>query len=115
MSKRVEFINYVKKGGKCICSPQIGAGAGFDTKLAGKAWISETTLDDTIDTVQRFDMVPLLNTGLCDLGECNPKIAWESGLVEKNEGKIKTEAVLKTPVGMLCRYTMEEQFKGSFN
>ena len=35
MTNRERFINYIKNGeGKFICSPQIGAGAGFDTKLA---------------------------------------------------------------------------------
>lgn len=48
MTAREQLISYVKNGGeKFLCSPQIGAGAGFDTKLAGKSWIGDTTLEDT--------------------------------------------------------------------
>ena len=37
MTQKQKFINYVKNGGeKPICSLQIGAGAGFDSKLVGK-------------------------------------------------------------------------------
>lgn len=115
MTKREQFINYIENGGKSICSPQIGAGAGFDTKLAGKAWISETTLEDTIAAVEKFDIVPLINIGLCDLGNCNPAIVWESRLIEKTVDKVKREALLKTPVGTLSCNTVEEELKGSFN
>lgn len=90
-----------KRGGKPICSPQIGAGAGFDTKLKGKTWTSETTIEDTIDVVGMFDIVPLVNIGLCDLGCCNPQLQWEDRLIEKNSQKITKEQILKTPVGTL--------------
>ena len=49
MTKRETFIDYVKNGGdKIICSPQIGAGAGFDTVMSGKKWRSDTTIDDMV-------------------------------------------------------------------
>ena len=45
---------YVKNGSdKVYASLQIGAGAGFDVKLAGKEWISEGTLQDTIDAYEK--------------------------------------------------------------
>ena len=48
MTNRQKLLNYIRYGGeKFICSPQIGAGAGFDTKMAGKTWFSETTHEDT--------------------------------------------------------------------
>ncbi len=61
MTPREKFINYVKNGGKeFICSPQIGAGAGFDAKMSGKTWYSDATYLDTKAVCQKFDMVPLL-------------------------------------------------------
>ena len=48
MTNRQKLLNYIKNGGdEFICSPQIGAGAGFDTKMAGKTWFSQTTHEDT--------------------------------------------------------------------
>ena len=58
MSKKSEFIEYVKHGGKKImCSPQIGAGAGYDSKLSGKE-IVKTTIDDTIAVCERYNIHP---------------------------------------------------------
>jgi len=76
MTNRETFVNYVKNGGKSFCSPQIGAGAGFDTKFMGKEWISDTTLEDTLITVRSFDMIPLINIG-CPFESCAPEIMWE--------------------------------------
>ena len=60
MTNREKFLNYVKNGGnELICSPQIGAGAGFDTRLANKTWMTQTTMQDTINATKMFDMVPL--------------------------------------------------------
>ena len=68
MSHRELFLDYVRNGGVPICSPQIGAGAGFDTRIARKEWMSQTTLEDTLAAVGRFDMVALINVGLPDIG-----------------------------------------------
>ena len=79
MTNRERFINYIKTGeGKFICSPQIGAGAGFDTKLAGKTWFSQTTYEDTKHACEQFDMIPLYNFGLPDLTSLTPDIHWEA-------------------------------------
>lgn len=115
MDKRAKFIDYVKNGGKNICSPQIGAGAGFDAKLQKKCWISETTLDDTIISVEMFDMLPLINVGLCDLGCCNPAIGWEGEIVGREKNKIFREMTLKTPVGTLLIKSVEEMYNAPFN
>ena len=76
---RQRLIEYVKHGGEPVCSPQIGAGAGFDAKMVGKEWLSEVTLVDTKSACGLFDMVPLLNAGLPERmsrwtsnGPCNP-------------------------------------------
>ena len=113
MTDKQRFIDYVKNGGQQFCSPQIGAGAGFDTKMVGKEWISETTLEDTITAVAQFDIVPLFNLG-CPYEERMP-IQWETLKSEKqNDERIVTQQVLKTPVGDLTRSIIELKREGSF-
>jgi hypothetical protein len=115
MTKREQFIKYVKEGGKKpICSPQIGGGAGFDTKLAGKEWISETTLDDTLAAVQRFDIVPLINLWIGDGGDCNPKLAWKEVSCQKENEAVTNEFVLDTPKGTLRKSVVQKKFSGWF-
>lgn len=112
MNKREQFIDYVKNGGAPICSPQIGAGAGFDTKLAGKRWIGETTLEDTIAACERFDMVPLLNAGVADAGYVQPKLAWKSVGREQEADKITSRHELVLPSGTLQQEVVEEPIRG---
>ena len=114
MNLRETFLNYVKNGGEQICSPQIGAGAGFDSKMVGKEWISETTLEDTLETVGRFDIVPLINVGLCDLGGCNPLMAWREVASEVQDDRTVKDLVLDTPKGVLHTRLTEEKRKGAF-
>ncbi len=115
MTNRELFINYVKNGGdKFICSPQIGAGAGFDTKLAGKTWFSQTTYEDTMHACERFDMVPLYNFGLPDLTQLTPDVRWEGCPVEISEtGRRTYRSNFVTPVGTLYNTTIEDELKGS--
>lgn len=48
MTAREQLISYVKNGREKISLlPSDRRGAGFDTKLAGKSWIGDTTLEDT--------------------------------------------------------------------
>lgn len=112
ISKRETFINYVKDGGKKFCSPQIGAGAGFDTKLAGKKWISETTFDDTLNAVERFDIVPLINVGCAY--ESLLDIQWKLISTQQKDDKIWSEHIFETPVGNLSRTTIETIKEGLF-
>ena len=114
MNLHDQFLNYVTHGGRPICSPQIGAGAGFDAKLAGKEWISQTTLADTLAAVARFDVVPLINIGLCDLGECSSELKWREVRSLAQADRITKEYVLRTPKGALTRTVVEEKRKGSF-
>jgi hypothetical protein len=112
MTNREKFIDYVKRGGKPICSPQIGAGAGFDTKLAGKEWTSETTLEDTLAAVARFDIVPLVNIG-CPY-ETGMNIQWQTVKNERSGDRATIEHRLETPAGALTRSIIETKREGSF-
>lgn len=111
MNNRSAFIDYVKNGGKKpICSIQIGSGAGFDTRLSGKEWISETTIDDTIKVSEMFDMVPLYNFGLDILAPSG--IQWKVTSEEKSADYRKWEYVIETPFGNLTQTVIEQKNKG---
>lgn len=114
MTKREQLIGYVKNGGKhFICSPQIGAGAGFDTKMAGKTWYSETTCEDTVKACAQFDMVPLYNFGLPDLAFLTPDCRWEAApLTVNQQGRRFYESKFITPQGTLITTDIEDEFKG---
>lgn len=112
MTNRERFIDYVKHGGKQICSPQIGAGAGFDTKLVGKEWNSETTLEDTLQAVAMFDIVPLLNVG-CPYEAAMP-VQWKTVKSEDHGDRRSTEHLLETPRGCLTRSIVETKREGGF-
>ena len=113
MTNREKLISYVKYGGeKYICSPQIGAGAGFDTKLAGKTWISETTFEDTKNACELFDIVPLYNFPLPDLTQLFDDINLES--INTLEGKMrKTITRFITPKGVLEHCIVEDERNGA--
>ncbi len=68
MNPRERFINYVKQGGEePFVSLQIGGGAGFDCKLAGKEWLSEgldVLLNGTIEDIKGDCFAPLAMTKL---------------------------------------------------
>ncbi|MGN1099692.1 MAG: uroporphyrinogen decarboxylase family protein [Christensenellales bacterium] len=111
MTNRQKFIDYVKNGGeKPICSIQIGAGAGFDTKVIGKDWISATTIEDTIAVTQQFDMVPLYNFGLDVLSPSD--LAWGTSGMEQNENTHKWHNFIETPFGNLTQDVIEQIHTG---
>lgn len=114
MTNRERLINYVKHGGKeFICSPQIGAGAGFDTKVVGKTWFSQTTFEDTKSACEKFDMVPLYNFGLPDLVEMTSDIKRVPKPVRENEqGRRFYETEFITPKGSLNSIVIEDELKG---
>jgi hypothetical protein len=103
MTCREAFIRYVKNGGeKPIASPQIGAGAGFDAKLAGK---EHASMEDTIHAAESFDMLPLYNYGL-DFAAISPKLKWTPG-GQRNEGHLRVDiSVIETPYGDLVSETV---------
>ena len=114
MTSREKLIDYVKNGGKeFLCSPQIGAGAGFDTKLAGKTWIGETTLEDTRRAWEMFDVVPLYNFGLPDISRYAKEVHYEgeSSFDPAKNRKIHN-SVFCTPKGNLTSTSFEDELKG---
>jgi len=101
MSFRQTFIDYVKNGdSKPFVSLQIGAGAGFDTKLAGKQWNSETTLEDTIAAYEIVGCDPLYNIGLPAFDNIVPELTWHTK-IEWRPYERFTERTLPTPFGDL--------------
>ena len=113
MTGREAFLSYMKHGGsQPFCSPQIGAGAGYDAKLAGKRWISEGTLEDTIAATARYEMVPLFIGGLPDPGTWNPALRWREIRREWNEERRESDFELITPYGSLFRSTVEYPCEG---
>ncbi|MBQ4354874.1 MAG: hypothetical protein IJC71_08280 [Clostridia bacterium] len=114
MTNREIYKNYVRYGGKqFLCSPQIGAGAGFDTRLAGKTWMSETSLEDTRAACRRFDMSPLYNMGLCDLTQLTDEVTVTGKTEVSANGKRRTySSVFHTPVGALTSKALEEEYMG---
>lgn len=108
MTKRQQFIDYVKNGGERFCSPQIGCGAGFDSKMTGHEWVSETPFEDTLACDEMFDMVPLLNIGMPDAGMCNPELAFQTLSFEPGDTRRKSTYGLKTPVGSVERSFVED-------
>jgi hypothetical protein len=114
-TNRERYKEYVKNGGKTFASPQIGAGAGFDTKLAGKEWISQTTFDDLKNACKKFRMIPLYNFGMIDLvslipHECN----WENLKSEDTGNKKYYENRLHIGKYFLDVHMVEEKIKGFF-
>lgn len=115
MTNRETLIRYIKYGGdEFICSPQIGAGAGFDTKLVGKTWFSSTTPEDTRRACEMFDMVPLYNFGLPDLVPLTRDIRREDAPLEIGaNGRHIYKSSFITPLGTLTQTTIEDELKGS--
>jgi hypothetical protein len=109
VNRRQQFLDYVRNGGGPVCSPQIGAGAGFDTKLAGKTDVFQTTMEDTIAAVERFDILPLINGGMPDFAAGNPALAWRHVSDEVDaEGRIHTTMALDTPHGEFISHSVRD-------
>lgn len=101
MNIREKFINYVKNGGsEPFVSLQIGAGAGFDVKLAGKVWNSEGTLEDTIRAYEIVECDALYNIGLPDFQKAVPALRRKVETEDRGSERV-TESVLETPYGPL--------------
>lgn len=115
MTNREFYKNYVKNGGdKFICSPQIGGGAGFDARLAGKRWLTETSMEDTKAACRRFDMRPLYNMGLCDLTQLVDDVTLTGTREETEGGKRRIyKHLFHTPIGDLHWKMIEEEILGA--
>lgn len=115
MTKREQFLHYVRHGGdKVICSPQIGAGAGYDTKLYGKEWASEGRQEYTVEVTNRYPMLPLYNVGLDPVMHCK-KLQWISETYEKRDDKIIFSSYCDTPYGRMERKGEERPRSGGFH
>jgi hypothetical protein len=112
MTARERFIEYVKNGGdEPFVSFQIGAGAGFDCKLAGKEWVSEGTLDDTIRAYEIVGSEPLFNVGLPDMGQVVEELKWQEKFENTEELRI-TYRHLETPYGQISVQLNEQKKHG---
>jgi len=112
MQPRERFIHYVRHGNdRPFVSLQIGAGAGFDCKLAGRKWISEGTLADTIHAYELVECDALYNVALPDLGAVVPELAWTSETTVSDDTRI-THRRLATPHGELCMSLHERPRSG---
>lgn len=112
MSCRTDFVDYVKNGSdELFVSLQIGSGAGFDCKLAGKEWNSEGTIDDTIAAYETVGCHPLYNVGLPDLGLINPAIRWDDRTHAQGDKRI-TDRFLSTPFGDISWRWAEQKKHG---
>ncbi len=101
MTRRERFLEYIRNGGeRPFVSLQIGAGAGFDTKLAGKEWVSDTTVEDTMHAYETVGGDALINLPLPDLGQAVPERAWKSETSDA-DGEKRTRSWLETPYGTL--------------
>ena len=115
MTKREQFIDYVKNGGsRVICSPQIGGGAGFNAKMAGKRFCSEATMQDTIAICSRYKMLSLFNFGLDPFMHCE-KLKWEEDYLIKEENRKESASHLDTPYGTMRRHFIEQPILGGFS
>ena len=114
MTNREKLLNYIRHGGdKFICSPQIGAGAGFDAMIAGKTWLGQATMEDTMNACAMFDMTPLYNMGLPDLTKLVPEIKTSHTMTLSRGGKRKNHKnVFTTPVGELTSMSIEDELSG---
>jgi len=113
MTNREILKNYIRNGGnKFICSPQIGAGAGFDAKMTGKSWLS-VGLEETKNACRQFDMIPLYNLGLPDLSILTDTVSVSSTMTwSENNTRKNYKTVFKTPLGELYATSIEEEYKG---
>ncbi len=82
--------------------------------MVGKQWISRTTLDDTITSTSKFNIVPFFNLELCDLGHGNPELLWQEVSSDVQSARITKDYVLQTSAGTLRKTVLEEKYKGCF-
>ncbi|MCL2774277.1 MAG: uroporphyrinogen decarboxylase family protein [Oscillospiraceae bacterium] len=112
-TNREKYKEYIKNGGKMFASPQIGAGAGFDTKLAGKEWISQTTFEDLKNACKKFNMIPLYNFGMIDLASLIPdECHWENLKSEEIGDRKYYENRLHIGKYFLDVHLIEDKIKG---
>ena len=101
MTQRTQFLDYIRNGSdRCFVSLQVGAGAGFDSKLAGKEWVSETTTEDTVNAYELIGGAGFINLGLPGYDGVVPQLAWQNKTENRSEERVTTSS-LETPYGTL--------------
>lgn len=114
ITNKQKFVDYVRHGApRLLCSPQIGAGAGYDAKLMGKRFCSESTLEDTVSVCRRYPMVPLYNVGLDPVSHAGMR--WVADEHARTEERIEGKSHLDTPYGTMRRHTIEHPQLGGFS
>lgn len=114
MTLRQSFVQYVRHGGHQACvSLQIGAGAGFDAKLAGKQWNSEATIADTLAAYAQVGGLVLVNVGLPEPGEVVPAAAWNTRTTSDDAHTRIIERALECPFGLLQWRCVEQPRHGA--
>ena len=112
MSSTRQFLDYVRHGAdKPFVSLQIGAGAGFDAKLAGKEWVSEATIEDTVRAYEIVGGEPLYNIGL-PIGDFAPELRWQPVDRVRTDERRSWAQYLDTPHGQLSWEFVELKRKG---
>ncbi len=113
MTQRKRFLEYVRRGGsERMVSLQIGGGAGFDAKLAGKTWVSETTIEDTMAAYELVGGDGLINVGLPGFDRYVPELTWQHARTDTATERI-TRSRLYTPFGALEWEHCERPREGS--
>ena len=114
MTKRERFIDFVKNGGETLfCSPQIGAGSGYEAKLAGKRFCSDANVKDIIAANSRYNVFPLYNFGIDPIMHCK-EISWVVDSQIKTEDRRESSSYCETPFGTMRRQRVELPGKGGF-
>ena len=109
---RQKFLDYIRHGDvKPFVSLQIGAGSGFDCKLAGKEWISEGTISDTIKAYEIVGGDAFMNVGLPGFDGKTKELTWHSKL-ERYDGTRQMTRSLETPYGIITQQTHERPMMG---
>ena len=94
-----------------MVSLQIGCGAGFDCKLAGKQWLSQGTLDDTIRAYEIVECDPFFNFGLPEFCGIVPELSWQYETEQQGDNRYIHKG-LQTPFGTLEYKFLEQKRHG---
>ncbi|NLG24170.1 MAG: hypothetical protein GX558_02365 [Clostridiales bacterium] len=115
MTDKRRFVDYVKNGGeRLLCSPQIGAGAGYDAKLLGRQFCSQAPAEELPAICRRYPMTPLFNVGLDPIGHLkSPR--WTPEQRSATDQAIEARWRIDTPHGAMRRHSIEHPKLGGFN
>lgn len=90
-----------------------GCGAGYDTKIYGLEWVSQTSVDHTIRVTDRYPMHPLFKFGINPLEHCT-EVKWEFKTGEQTDKKRITDGYCETPYGIIETRYEERPMQDAF-